>query len=211
MSSKLVDLIYWPLEWPLGYKLIQWLNHPTVRSYRAIIALKMDFSAQERLLDLGCGIGNFRPYLKGRYTGVDLNPAYIDTCRKRFADTFQVMDATDLKYDDAQFDQVAAIALTHHLPDRSAAAMVKQALRVLKPGGRLHIVEPILPGSRLALFKTFWFKIDRGRFARRRAHLASLVAGVGAIEQIEEYRGLLHDVCYLRVASANEDAAASAD
>jgi ubiquinone/menaquinone biosynthesis C-methylase UbiE len=120
------------------------------------------------------------------------------------------MDATDLKYDDAQFDQVAAIALTHHMPDASAAAMVKEALRVLKPRGRLHIVEPIIPNSPFALFKTFWFKIDRGRFARCREHLSSLIGAVGAIEELEEYQGPLHDVCYLRVAPKREDAAAYA-
>ena len=197
--SGLTDLLYRPLEWPIGYKLAQWFFHPTVKSYRAMIAGKMNFAPQEKLLDLGCGIGNFRPYLKGIYTGVDFNPAYIETCRKRFPDTFKVMDATQLAFADGEFDQVAAVALCHHLSDEQCTAMFREALRVLGPKGRLHVIDPVLPRSPFAVIKTLILKLDRGRFGRSADRLAALLNSAGVIEQTDEYEGPMHDVFYARV------------
>lgn len=54
------------------------------------------------LLDVGCGQGDLKAWLHDRgidvrYTGVDLTPAMIDACRRRFPDeTFEVAAANDL-------------------------------------------------------------------------------------------------------------------
>jgi SAM-dependent methyltransferase len=50
------------------------------------------------ILDIGCGFGDFLNYLrengfKGKYTGIDIVPEFIDICKDRFPEAeFKVMD-----------------------------------------------------------------------------------------------------------------------
>jgi SAM-dependent methyltransferase len=68
-----------------------------------------------RLLDAGCGFGDFLAYLNARgiyprYTGLDITPPMIERCKSRFAHTearFEIGDA--LTYEpDERFDYVVA-------------------------------------------------------------------------------------------------------
>ena len=56
----------------------------------------------------------------------------------------------------AAFDVVTAVCVFHHVPPPDRAAMVREACRVLKPGGTLAIVEhnPFNPVTRLIVSRT---------------------------------------------------------
>lgn len=187
------------LEVPGIYALNQRIGRPTTDRFRKLIEANIP-SDGRLVLDLGCGIGNYRESFRGPYVGIDINPRYIDAARKRFPDRFETMDCTDLRFADASFDEVVTIATTHHLDDRGLLKMVQEALRVLRPGGHLHIVDAILPASNTALFKQIWFRLDRGAFPRRLPALAGLVENRGSLSKQDVLAGPLHDVAYLRVA-----------
>ncbi len=117
----------------------------------------------ERVLDVGCGIGRLaRPltgYLSpaGRYTGFDVVPAGIEWCRERIAPRFpnfrfELADVRNAAYNpggdadaatyrfpypDACFDLAAATSLFTHLTPAAAANYLRETARVLAPGGRL--------------------------------------------------------------------------
>jgi SAM-dependent methyltransferase len=132
-----------------------------------------------------------------RYVGVDVNPLYVDAARKAHGDTFRVMDAGALDFDAASFDAVFTVATCHHLDDERILGMVSSALRVLRPGGSMHVVDPVWPVSSRAPIKRAIFGHDRGRFQRTVAQLTGLLARRGDVFCVDVRGGALHDVCYV--------------
>ena len=100
----------------------------------------------KKVLDVGCGNG----YVLSRFAnegaetyGVDLTPAAVELCRKRFAfmgleGDFRVGNAEALPFDDNTFDCVTSMGVLHHTPDTPRS--VHEVFRVLKPGGRVILM-----------------------------------------------------------------------
>ena len=94
------------------------------------------------LLEVGCGPGPIVELLvqKGiRYQGLDISPGMIAECRRRFAGVpgarFDVGDAARLNYPEGRFDVVLCLGMLEYVHDE--AAVVREFVRVLKPGGLL--------------------------------------------------------------------------
>ena len=199
MLRQVLSPVYKLLDLPAGYAAIQVINRPTTEAFRRMIAERVRIAASDAVLDLGCGIGNYRDCFGGDYTGVDINPDYIAECRQRYRGRFETMDATALDLPDASFDVVVTVATTHHLDDAQLGAMITEAMRVLKQGGTLYVIDAVLPDSALSLFKTTWFRMDRGRHPRKRAHLESVIGQDGADVVSSVEPGLMHDAfCAIR-------------
>ncbi|MFZ6036515.1 MAG: methyltransferase domain-containing protein [Patescibacteria group bacterium] len=99
-----------------------------------------------QILDIGCGNGRLAGFFEQKkinYTGVDNSAALIDIAKQAHpAATFLVSEATQLLFSDGQFDVVCSIATLHHIPSRELRAKaIREAVRVLKPGGYLLITE----------------------------------------------------------------------
>jgi SAM-dependent methyltransferase len=184
---------------PVVYRALQRVAEPTTSRFRALLRRHVHALPHQRLLDLACGIGNYRADLSGEYYGADINPDYIATAKRRQSGTFEVMDCRALTYPDRFFDHVVSIAATHHLDDLELQAMVRGAQRVCRDGGVLHIVDAILPQTGNRAFKRLWFGLDAGRFPRTLDHLRSVLAGQGTIAVEEMLPGPLHDCVYLGV------------
>ena len=121
--------------------------------YRRILAAA-NIGPQDRILDLGCGIGNILIALAERIaftrppTGVDVSLALIDIgrgeIRKAGLDQkieLQVAPATSLPFNDSSFDVVLTSHVIKHLDDEALAASFKEVARLLRPGGRFLILE----------------------------------------------------------------------
>lgn len=96
-----------------------------------------------QVLDVGCGTG-FLAFLYADMghaaTGIDLSPEMINMARQKGTSaTFRVGDAEHTEADDESFDLVVARHLLWTLPDPGRA--VREWLRVLRPGGRLLLIE----------------------------------------------------------------------
>jgi len=107
------------------------------------LARLVDFDAHagERVLDLGCGIGNDGARFAragASVTGVDLAERAVELARRNFAlrgleGSFARMDGEALSFPDASFDLVYCHTVLHFTPHPER--MVREIHRVLRPGG----------------------------------------------------------------------------
>ena len=102
-----------------------------------------------RVLDVACGTGRFlhqlsRALPKAKLYGLDLSPPYLAHAAGLLAgsDVSLVNDnAEEMPWADASFDAVASVFLFHELPSDARRRVARQALRVLKPGGRFVVCD----------------------------------------------------------------------
>jgi ubiquinone/menaquinone biosynthesis C-methylase UbiE len=188
------------LELPAVYSANQFIGQATVRRYRRLLAEEVPCDDTTSVLDLGCGTGSTCGVIEGRYSGVDINPSYIDAAQRRYPHAkFFEMDCSKLAFSDASFDLATSIATTHHLTDAELEAMTLEALRVVRPGGAFHLIDAILPINRRAFAKELFFRMDRGRFPRQLDELVAVVSRRADVVHRRVLTGPLHDVAYLKV------------
>lgn len=154
-----------------------------------------------RVLDVGCGGGHAlvrlaetRPDLE--LVGVDLSVEQVRRARERTAKhgrrvTVVQGSALDLPFRDAEFDGVVSIASIKHWPD--AARGVRECVRVLKPGGRLVIVEADR-GCKLEDVRAFTSRWRAPRAMRRLAVPLFRTYVAGQAIDLEDARALLASV-----------------
>ena len=106
---------------------------------------------EERVLDMGCGWGTFCWALGPRVSeivGVDFSQKSIELCEARLARTpidgvsFLRADARNTGLEAESFDLVIGADLVEHLYPEDSEAMVAEAFRVLKKGGRPSLWTP---------------------------------------------------------------------
>ena len=106
----------------------------------------------EMILDFGCGVGLLEefivPRLTGgaRVTGVDIGRELIEIARSRFSPAdpcdFEVLEPSGLlPFASHSFDLVVSNLVLHLLTQTQRATVLKEFVRVLKPGGRLVMAE----------------------------------------------------------------------
>lgn len=115
---------------------------------------KLGLSKGDKLLDMGCGLGRhsllaFRDFSVDVY-GVDLGFQDISEAKKRVSDmqvnickgqvNFAQANGYCLPFSDSSFDKVLCSEVLEHVPDYTA--LIKELIRVLKPGGRLALSVP---------------------------------------------------------------------
>ena len=112
----------------------------------------MHIDVAHTVLDMGCGTGVStrtiarRPRFAGRIIGVDLSPALAEAARRLareegLADRveFRAGDTRSLDLPDGSFDVVIAHTLVSHVDN--PLAVIKEAARVVKPGGMVGIFD----------------------------------------------------------------------
>ena len=110
-----------------------------------------DLFMGKRLLDIGCGAGGKSMYYASQgafVTGMDIVESYAKESSElanilgitpdRFS--FVLGDASSLPFENGTFDCVVMNDAVEHVAD--PAAVISEALRVLKPGGRLFMNFP---------------------------------------------------------------------
>jgi ubiquinone/menaquinone biosynthesis C-methylase UbiE len=105
----------------------------------------------QTVVDLGCGPGYFTlPAAElvgpgGRVYGVDVQPEMVEACRQRAAEAgvrqVEVIRSgeTHVPLPDGIADLVLASVVLHEAKDR--AAFLREARRLLKPGGEVAVIE----------------------------------------------------------------------
>ncbi|MEO5723657.1 MAG: class I SAM-dependent methyltransferase [Ilumatobacteraceae bacterium] len=141
----------------------------------------------QRLLDLACGTGQLSQFIGTvDYTGIDHNPSYIANAQHRFGGLgrrFVCAELTDLvQTESGTYDVVSAVSALHHLDDELAVDVIRTALSLLAPGGRLISIDPVFHPDQRTTARVL-MGLDRGRFVRHPEHYLALAHLAGAVAQ----------------------------
>ncbi len=104
---------------------------------------------------IACAYGDITPLMVRRMNStarldvVDILPVQLGNLAAKLGPNPQVnlhcMDSTDLAFADARFDQVLSFFLLHEQPADVRRKTLTEAVRVLKPGGRLIVLDYSTP------------------------------------------------------------------
>ena len=128
----------------LGFGLL----NRTPRSNLAVVDA-LGLRADLRVLDIGCGAGAALErastvVTEGRVAGVDPTERLARQAARRVPSaTVEVAGVEALPFPDDAFDLAWSISALHHWPDPGAG--LREARRVLAPGGTLHLAERVTP------------------------------------------------------------------
>jgi ubiquinone/menaquinone biosynthesis C-methylase UbiE len=179
------------------------------RAIREIIRQELPPENGRRVLDVACGPGAFSDLFNAEaYSGVDLNPNYIRYARRHYRGRFLEMDARSLDFPEATFDDALIFGLLHHLDDQDADAVLRSLARVLKPGGKVLIIEDIPTESRLNLVGHILHRIENGHFIRPADEYRRLLTRHFDIARERLFRS---GICDYYTASLEERPASPAD
>ncbi|MEW6610017.1 MAG: class I SAM-dependent methyltransferase [Patescibacteria group bacterium] len=165
------------------------LNFRTQR--RLIKEYLLPLSAGDRVLDIGCGIGEFSALFPStQYLGVDIDEPSLVLARRRFRREFVYADATRLPFNDASFSHALVVGVLHHMNDADAARALKEIGRVLKFGGQALIMEDTKSTN---LLTRMMHALDQGSFVRTEREWAGLI---GPQVSVQEHTTFMNGVCY---------------
>lgn len=139
------------------------LTSITFRQTNSHIVKLLNPKPNSSLLDVGCGSGILIQKLLTlnrnlKLYGLDITPKMVEVAKKKFINNSSVKislgSAIKMPYEDNSFDYVACASSFHHHPDPLLS--VKEMIRVLKPGGKLIILDMCIEGY----LRKFLFKIE---------------------------------------------------
>jgi len=120
------------------------------RAFKARLITQGEIQPTEAVLDLGCGTGTLAIEVKrlrsANVVGLDGDPEMLRRARAKALRAglhvrFDEGLAWSLPYQDAAFDVVLSTLFFHHLDSLGRSRTLTEVVRVLKPGGRLHVAD----------------------------------------------------------------------
>jgi SAM-dependent methyltransferase len=165
-----------------------------VDALRELIATRLHGMHDPHMLDVGCGVGEFHPPVRGmfgRVCGADVSAASIAQARIRNPEVqYEAYVGETLPYDSATFDLSIAICVLHHVPPPQRVGFLRQMRRVVRPGGLVCLIEhnPLNPLTRLAVARC---EFDRDAILLHAGRTRALMADAGLHDARSHYFLLL--------------------
>jgi len=164
-------------------------------SLRRLTIDKMDLKPGQKSLDVCCGTGTLCAMIAeatgsdGEVVGIDLSENMLKKAEKRREGNirFCCANAEEIPYADRYFDRASVTFGLHEMPHSVRMNVLREMRRVLKPGGKIIVLDYAYPKRTLAvpIFKV-WMLVE-GETARDfiRRGLSSMIedAGFDVIEQ----------------------------
>jgi ubiquinone/menaquinone biosynthesis C-methylase UbiE len=196
------------LHFAAGYDVLAWVfTWGRPRRYQSRLLDLAHVASGETILDVGCGTGSLAVAASGRVGasgavyGIDASPEMMVRAQRKARKAgvkvrFQEAVVEHLPFDATTFDVVLSTLMLHHLPRPARAAMAGEVARVLKPGGRVLIVDFAAPSSAK---RTFISHLHRHGYTKVEDNLALLGdAGLRPVESGDVGMADLHFVLATR-------------
>jgi ubiquinone/menaquinone biosynthesis C-methylase UbiE len=148
------------IHWAARYDLLAWLlTRGREAAFRERIVSLAGLQRGHSVLDVGCGTGTLaiaasrRVGGDGSVYGVDPSPEMIARAERkavkaRVPVVFMRAAAEQMPFEDGRFDVVLSTLMLHHLPRNARELCAREVRRVLKPGGRVLVVDFGAPSQR---------------------------------------------------------------
>ncbi len=101
----------------------------------------LEIMSHDKVLDVGCGTGNFSVLCPGKYYGIDTNPCAVEDAARLGRNVrigFVHEEPSDL------YDVVTVFQVLEHV--ENPESFIKACINCLRPGGRLIISTPNMDG-----------------------------------------------------------------
>lgn len=158
------------------------------------IARASGAAAGDRVLDLGCGTGALTQALarvvgpSGQAVGVDPGAEMVAYAAARGPANarYLEMGAEELSFADEEFDAVCSALAVHHMSADEQPRAMAEAGRVLRPGGRLTVVEFAPPRS--AALRRITGALTAPAMAHDQLDTVEQLVRGGGLDQVERAR-----------------------
>jgi ubiquinone/menaquinone biosynthesis C-methylase UbiE len=124
---------------------------------RAVLLDQAAVRPSYRVLDIGCGTGSLAVLIKRQHpdvevVGLDPDPGALARARRkaqRAAVSIQLDQgfSDELPYTECSFNRVFSSFMLHHLQAAEKETALREVRRVLRPGGRFHLLDFATPDS----------------------------------------------------------------
>lgn len=151
---------------------------------------RMPLTADQHVLDVGCGIGGAVRYIATSVgctvTGIDLTPEYIVAARELASRTglggkvaFEVASALEMPFGDESFDAAITVHVAMNIQDRPA--LYREIARVLKPGAAFCAYDVMKKGGEPLVFPVPWAETAETSHLTQPEEMGSLLEQAGFI------------------------------
>jgi ubiquinone/menaquinone biosynthesis C-methylase UbiE len=173
---------------------------------QALLPLHEIFAGRDqrrlRLLDVGCGTGRFLDFCKQAWprlpaVGVDMSEAYIAEAKRHLKHwcwiSLAVANGEAIPLTDASQDAVTSIFMLHELPPKVRRTVFGEFARVLKPGGRLVLIDSLQPGDQpdydgmLELFPKNYHEPYYGSYLRENFGAIAEACGLAHVRDVNAF------------------------
>jgi ubiquinone/menaquinone biosynthesis C-methylase UbiE len=153
---------------------------------------RLQLSPSDRVLIVGAGTGLDLDFVPANVhvTAIDVTPAMLKHLERRAADmgrpvSARVMDARQLAFADASFDAVVMHLILAVMPEPERG--LREAVRVLKPGGRIAVFDKFLhDDERPSLKRRLLNAVAKPLFSDLNRRLGPLMAGTPLVVEQDE-------------------------
>lgn len=149
MTERYIPALAYRQLTPLYDPVVRWTTRET--AFKTALLEQAALRPEQRALDLACGTATLTIAAKqsapgADLTGVDGDPKILERARAKASQAgvelrFDQALSHRMPYADHSFDVVLSSLFFHHLDREAKLATLREVLRVLKPGGKLHIAD----------------------------------------------------------------------
>lgn len=162
--TRHIPALYFSWLTPFYDPLLKWVMRK--KTFKPKLIEQAGIQPGMKILDLGCGTGTLTLMIKESYpsvhiTGLDVDAQILKIAREKGRGTDIQWDegfASSLPYPDAQFDRVLTSLVIHHLSTSDKRQAFREAFRILKPTGELHVLDFGTPHSPLTRFMATYMR-----------------------------------------------------
>jgi trans-aconitate methyltransferase len=185
MAHGLLDRV---AQNPFWFHWLRKLPELNYRETKSRIAAVRDRLGEPRVLDVGCGTGEFAHLFDPQsYLGVDVSDAYVRFAQRRKPQhRFECSDMRAWESAGRTFSLVLVNGILHHLDDTTAREVLGRAVACGAPGSTVLVIEDVeLPNAGLGT--RLVHRLDEGEHIRSRDVWQELVGGVIPIAESSSY------------------------